>query len=52
VAYDEYIPFKVSKGKVLVNDEESELSGKKIRVEFIKVIHWLIDFNTWLTFLL
>lgn len=37
VAHDEYIPFKVSKGKVLVNDEESELVGKKIRVEFIKV---------------
>jgi len=36
VAHDEYIPFKVSKGKVLVNDEESELVGKKIRVEFIK----------------
>ena len=39
VAHDEYIPFKVSKGKVLVNDEESELAGKKIKVEFIKVIH-------------
>jgi len=36
VAHDEYIPFKVSKGKVLVNDEESELAGKKIKVEFIK----------------
>ena len=39
VAHDEYIPFKVSKGKVLVNDEESELMGKKIKVEFIKVIY-------------
>lgn len=37
VAHDEYIPFRISKGKVLVNDEESELLGKKIKVEFIKV---------------
>lgn len=36
VAHDEYVPFRVSKGKILVNDEESELLGKKIRVEFIK----------------
>ena len=36
VAHDEYIPFRVTKGKILVNDEESELVGKKIRVEFIK----------------
>nr|CAG4644880.1 EOG090X081J [Leptodora kindtii] len=36
VAHDEYIPFRISKGKVLVNDEESELLGKKIKVEFIK----------------
>lgn len=36
VAHDEYIQFKVKKGKILVNDEESELHGKKVRVEFIK----------------
>ena len=36
VGHDEYIPFKVNKGKILVNDEESELVGKKLRVEFIK----------------
>ena len=46
MAYDEYIPFKVSKGKVLVNDEESELSGKKIRVDFIKVIIFVKNVNT------
>jgi len=37
VAHDEYLPFRVTKGKILVNDEESELVGKKIKVEFIKV---------------
>nr|CAG4637856.1 EOG090X081J [Chydorus sphaericus] len=37
VAHDEYIPFRVTKGKLLVNDEESDYVGKKIRVEFIKV---------------
>nr|CAG4641786.1 EOG090X081J [Eurycercus lamellatus] len=36
VAHDEYIPFKVTKGKILVNDEESEFVGKKVKVEFIK----------------
>ena len=45
VAHDEYIPFKVSKGKVLVNDEESELVGKKIRVEFIKVKYLLSKYR-------
>ena len=37
VAHDEYVPFRVTKGKILVNDEESEMVGKKIKVEFIKV---------------
>lgn len=36
VAHDEYIPFKVKKGKILVNNEESDVHGKKVRVEFIK----------------
>lgn len=36
VAYDEYIPFSVSKGKLLINDEKSDVRGGKIRVEFIK----------------
>nr|CAG4644049.1 EOG090X081J [Lepidurus arcticus] len=36
IAYDEYIPFRVQKGKVMVNNEESDLANKKIRVEFIK----------------
>nr|CAG4636266.1 EOG090X081J [Eubosmina coregoni]SVE69865.1 EOG090X081J [Eubosmina coregoni] len=36
VAHDEYISFRVTKGKILVNDEESELVGKKVKVEFIK----------------
>ncbi|XP_015510139.1 malectin-A [Neodiprion pinetum] len=36
VAHDEYIPFKVQKGKLIYNDEESDILGGKIRVEFIK----------------
>ena len=36
VAHDEYIPFKVQKGKLVYNDEESDILGGKIRVEFIK----------------
>nr|CAG4646345.1 EOG090X081J [Macrothrix elegans] len=39
VAHDEYIPFKVSKGKLYVNDEESDVQGKRIKVEFIKGNH-------------
>nr|CAG4640954.1 EOG090X081J [Eulimnadia texana] len=35
-AHDEYIPFRIAKGKVIVNNEESDLLGKKIKVEFIK----------------
>ncbi|KAF5304164.1 hypothetical protein FQR65_LT08057 [Abscondita terminalis] len=36
VAHDEYIPFVVSKGRLIVNGEESEIRGGRIRVEFIK----------------
>ncbi|XP_043283386.1 malectin-A [Venturia canescens] len=36
IAHDEYIPFKVQRGKLIYNDEESDISGGKIRVEFIK----------------
>ncbi|KAK9711346.1 Malectin domain [Popillia japonica] len=36
VAHDEYIPFKITKGKLYYNGEESEIHGNKIRVEFIK----------------
>lgn len=36
VAHDEYIPFTVEKGKLLYNEEESDIRGGKIRVEFIK----------------
>ena len=39
VAYDEVVPFQVTHGaKLLVyNNQESEIRGGKIRVEFIKV---------------
>ncbi|KAB0794333.1 hypothetical protein PPYR_11172 [Photinus pyralis] len=36
VAHDEHIPFTISKGRLLVNGEESEIRGGRIRVEFIK----------------
>ncbi|GLV32363.1 uncharacterized protein CBL_00928 [Carabus blaptoides fortunei] len=36
VAHDEYIPFSVAKGKLFYNEEESDIRGGKIRVEFIK----------------
>ncbi|KAJ8937210.1 hypothetical protein NQ318_006631 [Aromia moschata] len=36
VAHDEYIPFRISKGRVFVKGEESELSGGRIRIDFIK----------------
>lgn len=36
IAHDEYTPFSVSKGRLFVNGEESEIRGGKIRVEFIK----------------
>lgn len=38
IAHDEYIPFKVQDGKLVYNDEESDILAGKIRVEFIKVI--------------
>lgn len=36
IAHDEYIPFSVVKGKLYYNEEESDIRGGKIRVEFIK----------------
>lgn len=39
VAHEEYVPFKIQRGKLIYNDEESDISGGKIRVEFIKVIY-------------
>jgi len=36
VAYDEYVPFSVSNGKLIYLEEESDIRGGKIRVEFIK----------------
>lgn len=36
VAHDEYVPFTVEKDKLFYNEEESEIRGGKIRVEFIK----------------
>ncbi|XP_063238202.1 malectin [Bacillus rossius redtenbacheri] len=36
VAHDEYIPFSVRKGRLYHNEEESDIRGGKIRVEFIK----------------
>lgn len=38
VAHDEYIPFSVQMGKLIYNEEESDILGGKIRVEFIKVM--------------
>lgn len=38
IAHDEYIPFTVNKGRLYYNEEESDIRGGKIRVEFIKVI--------------
>ncbi|KAL3268077.1 hypothetical protein HHI36_007206 [Cryptolaemus montrouzieri] len=35
-AHDEYIPFKISAGRLIYNEEESDIRGGKIRVEFIK----------------
>ena len=37
VAHDEYVPFSVVKGRLYYNQEESDIRGGKIRVEFIKV---------------
>lgn len=36
VAHDEYVQFSVMKGKLYYSEEESEIRGGKIRVEFIK----------------
>ncbi|KAK7790077.1 hypothetical protein R5R35_012999 [Gryllus longicercus] len=36
IAHDEYIPFSVVKGRLYYNEEESDIRGGRIRVEFIK----------------
>lgn len=36
VAYDEHVSFKVVNGRLIYNEEESDIRGGKIRVEFIK----------------
>lgn len=36
IAYDEYIYFSVSRNRLYYKDEESEIRGGKVRVEFIK----------------
>ncbi|GJQ83350.1 hypothetical protein Trydic_g18135 [Trypoxylus dichotomus] len=36
VAHDEYVPFRIARGKLYYNGEESDIHGNKIRVEFIK----------------
>lgn len=43
IAHDEYVPFRVQKGKLIYNEEESDILGGKIRVEFIKVSRILRD---------
>ncbi|KOB69878.1 Malectin [Operophtera brumata] len=35
-AHDEYIPYSIKKGKLYFNEEESDIRGGKIKVEFIK----------------
>lgn len=37
VAHDEYVSFSVNHGRLYYNEEESDIRGGKIRVEFIKV---------------
>lgn len=36
VAHDEYVYFTISRGRLFYKEEESEIRGDKIRVEFIK----------------
>uniref|UniRef100_A0A1B6DUX0 Malectin domain-containing protein n=1 Tax=Clastoptera arizonana TaxID=38151 RepID=A0A1B6DUX0_9HEMI len=36
IAHDEYVPFSVSRGRLYYNEEESDIRGGKILVEFIK----------------
>lgn len=36
VAHDEYVSFSVIRGRLYLNEEESDIRGGKIRVEFIK----------------
>ncbi|KAK9886004.1 hypothetical protein WA026_014790 [Henosepilachna vigintioctopunctata] len=35
-AHDEYVPFTITKGHLIYNEEESIVRGGKVRVEFIK----------------
>lgn len=42
VAHDEYIQFSVKQGRLYYNEEESEIMGGKIRVEFIKVRNFAV----------
>ncbi|XP_059057098.1 malectin-A [Achroia grisella] len=36
VAHDEFIPYSIKNGKLYYNEEESDIRGGKIKVEFIK----------------
>lgn len=36
VAHDEYVPYSIKNGKLYYNEEESDIRGGKIKVEFIK----------------
>ncbi|CAG9097057.1 unnamed protein product [Plutella xylostella] len=36
VAHDEYVPYTIKNGKLYYNEEESDIRGGKIKVEFIK----------------
>lgn len=41
VAHDEIVPFSIKGGKLRVNGETSQIDGKKISLEFVKVSHFL-----------
>ena len=42
VAHDEYVQFEVIDGKILYAGDETEITGGKMRVEFIKVCHIIV----------
>lgn len=48
VAHDEYVPFRVQGGKLIYNDEESDILAGKIRVEFIKVVEYFMYVSVYL----
>lgn len=50
VAHDEYIAFKIENGKLIYKEDESEILGGNIRVEFIKVIFNDIVKNVYILF--